>query len=100
MKKTFSVEVEGKKPARVVDSIKHELNKYLKRERRKKLPDGADFRDFDCRIGATSETAVVAHVSKLSQAIDAVIENGSLTVYVEILSKPGFINKNPKTKAE
>ena len=46
MKKTFPLHVPGKEDPRVVEAIKVTLTKYVKRERRKKLPEGVDFWDF------------------------------------------------------
>ena len=43
MKKTFPLQIEGRHPDRVLDAIKNELRKYLKRERRRDLPAGAAF---------------------------------------------------------
>ena len=57
MKKTFLLAVEGKNRDRIVDAVKHEIRKYVKRERRRELPAGVDFLDFDCRFGLTPESA-------------------------------------------
>ena len=46
MRKIFPLEVHGLKPPRVIESIKHDVRKYLKRERRKALPEDVDFWDF------------------------------------------------------
>ena len=51
MKKTFVLSHPKIKLPRLVDSIRHEVKKYLRRERNKQVPDGADFWDFDCRFG-------------------------------------------------
>jgi hypothetical protein len=51
MKKTFPLDIEGRHRDRVVDALKHELRKYVRRERRRALPPGVDFLDFDCRSG-------------------------------------------------
>ena len=59
MKKTFPLTHPKKKPERLVDSIRAEVNKYLKRERKKTLPEGVDFWDFDCKVGSSSEKALV-----------------------------------------
>ena len=40
MRKTFPLEHPKLKPARVIDSIKNKVRKYLKRERSKTLPKG------------------------------------------------------------
>ena len=53
MKKKFSLKHPKIKPARRVEAVKHEIRKYLKRERRKELPEGVDFWDFDCKFGLT-----------------------------------------------
>ena len=42
MKKTFQLHVEGKNPDRVLDRVKHDVRKYLKRERSRALPEGVD----------------------------------------------------------
>jgi hypothetical protein len=88
MKKTFPLTHPKIQPERLVDSIRAEVNKYLKRERKKKLPDGFDFWDFDCKLGISAESAVVVHVSQVSQAIGQALEDGGETVYVELLAKP------------
>ena len=95
MKKTFSLAVEGKNPARVLDATKHEIRKYLKRERRRDLPEGVDFWDFDCRFGPTQETAVATHVAEITAQIDALVLNGDSQFYVEILAKHGHRNAKP-----
>jgi len=91
MKKTFSRESPGHAPARVIESIKNDIRKYLKRERRKPLPEGVDFWDFDCRVGpgGNEEAAVVTHVTEVPAVIDQVASGGAVSVYVEILAKAG-----------
>ena len=58
MRKTYPLRPEGKHPDRVLDAVKHDIRKYMKRERRDPLPEGADFWDFDCRFGAGSCQAI------------------------------------------
>ncbi len=89
MKKTFTLESPKHKPARVIESIVSDVRKYLKRERRKKLPEGVDFWDFDCRIGPDSESAEVVHVSTLTSAVHKAPQNEWPVIYIEILAKPG-----------
>ena len=89
MKKTFPLEVPDRKPALVLDAIKHELRKYLKRERRKPLPEGVDFWDFDCKVGSSSADAAATHPGDVEKAVAAAAAGGSKEVYVEILAKPG-----------
>lgn len=89
MKKTFQLAVEGKHPERLLEAIKHEIRKYFKRERRRALPEGADFWDFDCQFGAAQDAAVPAVEAELMRLIDAVTQGGGTQFYVEILAKPG-----------
>ncbi|MCW1886955.1 DUF6172 family protein [Luteolibacter flavescens] len=89
MKKTFSLDVPDRKPALVLDAVKHELRKYLKRERRKPLPEGVDFWDFDCRVGATAAEAAATHPGDLEKAVAEIATAGGKEAYVEILAKSG-----------
>jgi hypothetical protein len=74
------------------------MNKYIKRERNKKLPDGVDFWDFDCKVGGNMETATDIHVSALSKAIGDILDAGNESVYLEIKSKPVKRTKKPSAK--
>ncbi len=95
MKKTFPLAAEGKHPERLLEATKHEIRKYFKRERRRALPPGVDFWDFDCRFGATSETAESVVEAELMQRIDAFKQAGASQFYVEILAKPGHRAPRP-----
>ena len=79
----------------MLEAVKHEIRKYLKRERRRELPEGVDFLDFDCRFGATREAAEVVHLSSLMGHLDAVARGGGAQAYVEILAKPGVRRPRP-----
>ena len=95
MKNIFPLTHPKIQPARLVDSIRAEMNKYIKRERNKKLPDGVDFWDFDCKVGGKMETAADTHVSALSKAIGDILDAGNESVYLEIKSKPVKRTKKP-----
>ena len=95
MKKTFALAVEGKHPDRVLDAVKHEIRKYLKRERRRELPPGVDYWDFDCKFGPTPEAAQVVHLATLTGLIDAVANESGKAFYLEILAKPGHRKPRP-----
>ncbi|APW43622.1 DUF6172 family protein [Rhodoferax saidenbachensis] len=98
MKKTFPLAVEGKNTDRLLDATKHEIRKYLKRERSRALPEGVDFWDFDCRFGTTADNAVVAHVAELIGLIDGAAKDGSPQFYIEILAKHGI--RKPRDPAD
>ena len=90
MKKTFSLTHIKLKPARLVDAIKYEVKKYLRRERNKSLPQGVDFWDFDCRFGLTAATADVIKISQINKCIDHVVAQEQTSFSLEILAKHGF----------
>ena len=87
MKKTFKLNIEGKNRDRVLDAVKHEIRKYVKRERRRALPEGVDFWDFDCRFGATEEQAIVVHFATLTELIDGIATAGGGFVELSGLGK-------------
>ena len=89
MKKTFSLQVPGNADERVVESVKFEVRKYLKRERRKAIPTGFDQWDFACKIGADETLAEAQPVKEIFTAIDAVAKLGGQKIYVEVLAAPG-----------
>lgn len=100
MKKTFQLQLDGKHPDRVLEAVKHEIRKYIKRERRRALPEGVDFLDFDCKFGATSEAAKVVHLAMLTALIDGVAKAGDAQFYIELVAKPGHRQARPVQAAE
>ena len=100
MKKTYQLQVEGKHPDRWLESIKHEIRKYLRRERRRALPAGVDFWDFDCRFGETEGSSEIAHVASLIERIDQVVQAGGKQFYIEILAKHGIRQPRPVPGSE
>ncbi len=88
MKKQFQLLDEKKNPERVIEAIKHEIRKYIKRERSKKLAEGADFWDFDCRFGPNSDAMQPLHIAELTAALDKAYEERWEYCTVEIIAKP------------
>jgi hypothetical protein len=89
VRKTYPLRPEGKHPERVLEAVKHDIRKYMKRERRVPLPEGTDFWDFDCRFGADKDSAQVLHVAELTAHLDTLASAGAEACYVELLAKPG-----------
>lgn len=87
MKKTIALTHPKIKPARLVESIKHDIKKYLGRERRKTLPEGTDYWTFDCKFGASEETAEVVYTSEINKKIDEAAEQELTQFYVEVLAR-------------
>ena len=100
MKKTFSFTHPKKKRPRIVEAIKYEVKKYIKRERRKTLPEDVDFWDFDCRYGADEASCDIIHVSEINKVISEADVEGLDTFFLEVLVKPGKRTKKPEEEKE
>ena len=58
MKKIFKLTDEKKHEDRVLEAVKNDIRKYVKREKKKKLEDAkTTYWDFDCKIGASADMA-------------------------------------------
>ncbi len=96
MKKTFKLTIEGKNRDRVLDAVKHDIRKYVKRQRRVPLPEGVDFWDFDCRFGSSEDTAAVVHFASITALVDAAAKDGADAFYLEMLAKEGRRTHRPR----
>jgi hypothetical protein len=99
VRKTFKLQVEGKHPDRVLDAIKHEVRKYVKRQRRVPLPAGVDFWDFDCKFGNAEDSAETVHLAEIIQRMDAAAAEGAAQVFVEMVAKEGHRRVRPAGQA-
>jgi len=100
VRKTYPLHIEGKNPDRVLDAVKHDIRKYVKRQRRVALPEGVDFWDFDCRFGLSAEAAAPVHFGNLIEQIDAAAKDGATAVYVEVLARDGHRKARPQADSE
>ncbi|WP_417546348.1 DUF6172 family protein [Marinobacter sp.] len=98
MKKTFTLDHPKIKVPRLVDSVKHDIKKFLKNERKKPLPSGAKYWGFDCKFGQSEETAVQVDLPSLTKYIDELVENNIKTIYVEITPKALAAGENPPSR--
>ena len=96
MKKTFLLVHPKIKPARLIEAVRRDVKKYIKREKRKSLPEGVDFWDFDCKYGPTEAKAEIILTSEISKCISEAEAENLESFYLEILAKPG-IKKIHKT---
>ena len=76
MRKTYTLNIEGKNRDRLLEASKHDIRKYLKRERNKTLPAGVDYWDFDTKSGVDEANAVVVPYADLFRSIDALLAEG------------------------
>lgn len=100
MKKTFQLNIEGKNRDRVLDAVKHDIRKYVKRQRRVPLPEGVDYWDFDCRFGTSEDTAAVVHFATIMGLVDSVAREGGESFYLELLAKQGHRSARPAVAPE
>lgn len=96
MKKTFLLTYAKIKPTRRVEAIKGDIKKYIKRERRKKLPEGFDFWDFDCSFGDKTEEKKKIHVTEINKFIDDAASRNLREFYLEVLAIARKRSKKPK----
>ena len=95
MKKTLYLNILCKDSPRDVNAIKLELTRYMKRERRKTLPVGVDFWDFNCKVGPDSMTAAAVPLYDLAKEVETFALANVGAVNVEILASPGYrVKKN------
>ena len=96
MRKTFLLNIEGKHRDRLVEASKHDIRKYVKRERSRALPAGVDFWDFDCKFGPNEATAAVVHFATLMTLIDTAVQEGAEQFYVEVVTRHGHRSARPQ----
>ncbi len=96
MKKTFKLTHPKIKVDRLIEAVKHDVKKYIKRERKKPLPEGVDFWDFDCKYGVSEENVQEIHLSEINKFIDQAEAQQLESFYLEILAKPGYRMKKTK----
>lgn len=81
MKKTFKLSHPKIKVPRLVEAIKYEVKKYIKRERGKALPPHVDFWDFDCRYGDDEATSEVIHLSEINRCISQAEDRTGIVLF-------------------
>jgi len=96
MRKTYLLNVEGKSRDRLLEASKHDIRKYVKRERSRPLPAGVDFWDFDCKFGSDEAGAAVVHFATLMGLIDTIAQEGGQQFYVEVVTKHGHRTARPQ----
>ena len=96
MRKTYLLNIEGKNRDRLLEASKHDIRKYVRRERGRALPEGVDFWDFDCKFGSDEATSTVVHFASLTGLIDTVAQEGGEQFYVEVVTKHGHRTAKPQ----
>lgn len=100
MKKTYSLQVEGKNPDRVLDAVKHDIRRYFKRERTRPFPPETNVWRFDCKLGVDEARAQETTEATLFNELSVLAQQGAATAFVEIVSRAGLRGKAPAKDAE
>ncbi|MCM8531542.1 MAG: DUF6172 family protein [Lentisphaeraceae bacterium] len=85
MKKTFELTHPKIKYPRMIESVKNEIRKYLKRNRKKALPQGADYWDFKCKFGDTEDAAQTVHLAEIDKHINEAEAKELTSFYIEVI---------------
>jgi len=96
MKKTFLLSDAANTTTRRVEAIKGDISKYIKRERRKKLPEGFDFWDFNCSFGDSVDEMKEIHSAEITKFIDDAASRNLEKFYIEILATARKRSKKAK----
>ena len=88
MKQTIELTHPKIKYPRQIEAVKNKIRKYIKRERRKELPEKMDFWDFDCTFGDTQAEAQPIHLSEIDAKINSIETRNLTSFYIEIIAKP------------
>ena len=96
MKKIYQLHIEGKHPDRLLESIKHDIKKYMRRESKKALPAGFDFWDFDARIGHVESESQMVHPKEINARINEIVAASHTAFYIELLAKAVKRQAKPK----
>jgi len=96
MKKTFALQSETKNPERHLEAIKHEIRKYIKRENKKRLPEGVDYWRFVCAFGKNEESPRSIDFKDIMKNIDEASANQCVSFYLEIIATHGIRESKSK----
>lgn len=88
MKKTYYYNLTDKKADRKLELFRHQVKKYIARERRKKLPEGFDCWNFDCKFGINEEDATAISESEIKTCISKSAKENQKSFYLEIIARP------------
>ncbi|UTV99185.1 hypothetical protein KDW99_18370 [Marinomonas rhizomae] len=88
MKKNFVLSHPKKPYQRIIEEAKNEVKQYIKAERKKALPDGADFWGFNCKFGQTADKARAIHEGDINTNISSAQSQHWKTFYLEVIPTP------------
>lgn len=96
MKKTFVLSHPKLSYQRVIEAAKNEVKKYIKQERARALPEGADFWGFNCKFGQVESKARDIHEGDINVNISSAQNQHWKSFYLEVVPTPKTRMKRPK----
>ncbi|KZN13836.1 DUF6172 family protein [Marinomonas sp. TW1] len=96
MKKNFVLSHPKKNYPRLIEEAKNEVKKYIKQERAKALPEGADFWGFNCKFGQVESKAREIHEGDIKVNISTAQSQNWKSFYLEVVPTPKTRMKRPK----
>lgn len=96
MKKIYELTATNKEPARVIEFIKNDIRKYIKREKRKDLPEGMNVWNIDCKFAQNDDEPKTIVFQDITKCIDEAAEKNCKSIYVELISSA--IKREPKVR--
>jgi len=96
MKKTFVLSHPKLSYQRVIEAAKNEVKKYIKQERARALPEGADFWGFNCKFGQVESKARDIHEDDINVNISSAQSQHWKSFYLEVVPTPKTRMKRPK----
>jgi hypothetical protein len=94
MKKRFALTDTKKAPERVLEGIKNDIRKYIKREKRKPLPLDTDFWRIDCKFAKNDNELEDIRFEDIMKNINEASAQNCESFSIELVSVA--IQKTPK----
>lgn len=90
MNKKYELVEKKRNKDRIVDSVKNDVRKYIKREKNKPLTEGVDFWKMECKISKDENELVYVEFNNLIKTIDILVKEDAKAINIEILSTVGI----------
>ena len=86
MKKRFALTNTKKTPQRVLDGIKNDIRKYIKREKRKPLPEDTNFWKIDCKFAKNDDELLEIKFEDIIKNINMASEEKCESFMIELVA--------------
>ena len=104
MKKTYKLVDEKRNIERIIEAIKYDVRKYIKREKNKKNTSDEFVWKFNCKSAVSEEDAKSINFLDITKTIEAVATSEAETFYIEIVAyeeqRPAKVEKVILEKTE